>query len=138
MLSVTGANFTPDNGSVVCADFADADSHLGACPVCALLGTGAELLGRVGSVLAKPHTESLCQCFSPVKNSPTLTNTAIAIFEFSMRSVLPSAQECACGCSGRGDDLGWVQPYMWGQDFPGTHTAPSPAWRILGCHGQVP
>lgn len=53
MLSVTGANFTPDNGSVVCAGFAEADSHLGARPVCALLGTGAELLARMGSVLGR-------------------------------------------------------------------------------------
>lgn len=72
MLSVTGANFTPDNGSVVCAALAVLmqTRTWGPVPSVPCWALGAELLGRVGSVLPNPQTgKSLCQCFSPVKDS---------------------------------------------------------------------
>lgn len=88
MLSVTGANFTPDNGSVVCSDCAvPMQTHLGAQAGCAL--------GSLGSVLPKPPAgKGLCLCFSPVEDFLQLTNKAMAILGFSTRSVSPSAQEC--------------------------------------------
>lgn len=78
MLSVTGANFTPDNGSVVYTDFTVLMQTCTQGPVLSALSLevphawqwGSELLASVLFELAGFHPgKSLCECFSLGTNS---------------------------------------------------------------------